>query len=241
MPLQTPKALPRIIGVVHDPEMLERTKRLINRLPKGSRVGLEMDYGHPDIKMQMQKYLRRTMDNNLNFFSALAKHATERGHKVVWLERPNSLVLPNERKIFDQYDQFCRIKLNRKQDESTLKELQEIENSFKQHDANQYDKAHWRSKIMARIIQRKADWKPTDVAIVGAAHAADISEIINHTVNKYIVNTDDLKEYKKDLQHRIGMLQVRYGMLNAKRINKKKGFWATKGKTWPAKRQPPKP
>ncbi|MBI5228537.1 hypothetical protein HY991_00390 [Candidatus Micrarchaeota archaeon] len=47
--------------------------------------------------------------------------------------------------------------------------------------------AKWRSRMAARMVLRKRDWKSTDVVLMGIPHAKDLSRILKKPVERNII------------------------------------------------------
>ena len=190
------EVLPRIFGTAHHEETAKKIKRLIDSLPRGSTVVLEMDYGHPAIR---EKYPFLTQGNvnykeswTHRYFTELAKYATRKGHSIYWVERPFTFNALTKSKAELEFQREMMEKLRRLEaqgDENAISEfkkanLPKLQQSYSRHGRESIKSIGWRSEKMAQMIRRKKNWKETDVVIVGGLHANDLSGILGIPVSQ---------------------------------------------------------
>lgn len=187
--------LPKIYGVRHRMENLERAKRMIDVLPKRSLVGLEMDLPpHQDAAFQ-QKYpfFCRAHENAKGFFTLLAEHAQSRGHEVVWLERP-AFSMAGQKQVMAELEEKSKAAVEKLEQRGlfpTQTETEAFQEAILRFKCSIAVQDHLRSKIMAdQIVRRNAKnvarrWRTSDLVLVGAVHALQVAEKVSAKV-KYI-------------------------------------------------------
>jgi|GEM_PF-6518239 len=194
--------LPQIFGIRHSMSHLEAAKKIIDRLPKGSLVGLEMDLPpvhHPLFQKKYPAFYQAHKDA-AGFFTHLARHAEQKGHQIVWLDRP-AFSMAGQRQRMEQLEALCKpiIFEGRHPRENETRRYNEIMLEFRLAQAANNP---LRSRIMSSEIAKrnksatKRRWRTTDVIITGAIHAVQIAENLSTKVKDHIGVT--ATEAKKD-------------------------------------------
>lgn len=213
--LPTPKTGPRVIGVNHRRhETLAEVEQHIAALPPGSTVALERDEFDPtnqrfvDIENRVVHISRWIYSGPKNadalakfekheqarreacsYFRKVAAIAQQHGHSIYWLERPLSRQMPNQVEFQRQLAALEK-KFSTTADlkpSEALRDLRAFLEGYIQH-RNRFEMIQglFRSRIMNRFLERKKDWKPTDPAFMGAAHAIHLHDEFGRPIHEII-------------------------------------------------------
>ncbi|MBI2446151.1 hypothetical protein HYV43_07220 [Candidatus Micrarchaeota archaeon] len=184
--------LPQLFGVRHSMEHLEAAKRIIDRLPKGSLVGLEMDLPPVHAPLFRKKYpaYHEANKNGTGFFTLLARHAENKGHTVVWMDRP-AFSMAGQAEHMDRLEALCRpiIAQGRQPSDREREQYQRLILDFR---TAQFVHNPFRSRIMTSQIRARnrknvpRRWRTSDVVIVGSIHAVQIAENLSTKVREQI-------------------------------------------------------
>ncbi len=211
------KVLPRLVALKHADSILPRVKKLIDSLPKKSKVGIEG--GNPQDYANLPLTVKHFLAPNI--FNQISNYAKQRGHTVVWLERRNSAATSRERRDIARLEPLLQIMESTPEDSperlrAALKRL-EIYDRLNAHPLTSY----WRSTIMGKRIRRET-WKPTDLVLTGSAHAVNLSQIFDHPVHAWIgdyaseeARKREIAEVTRGQEHLTRQLEV------ARRLNKR--------------------
>ena len=108
-----------------------------------------------------------------DFFTALARHAREKGHGVYWLETPAAFHAGHARFNASKEELLKSLFKSRR---LWLLKIARIARLEMQSATKGLQLAKWRSSIMARRMLSR-EWKPTDVAFVGGFHAEHLRKV----------------------------------------------------------------
>lgn len=178
--------LPRLVGVAHDDEGLSVAKRIIEGLPRGSRVGLEFD------ELQLLGVAAGELMMGISMsFTSLSQYAESAGHTPILIERP-SMIHPKEnqrllRQMSTVVNEMLLAEGGPERQAVLLKKLWRLRDMMHPNRGCEVGAAvrtsAWRSELMARHIALRGGWRASDVVIVGTAHALNIARIFNTRVS----------------------------------------------------------
>jgi len=177
--------LPRIIGVTHNQKTFDSVRQLIDSLPAGSKVALEShvpDSYSPAFKKAFPKvsaYFGTPLPVPA-YFRDLARHAEARGHTVVWLDRPILTVPEFLTEVRKLEKELPTLASGRQRFEA----IQKMKMNLKSRDWRTFLSARRRSVQFTRTIFRN-EWKPTDIAIMGHAHAVHLSQMLGLPIEQH--------------------------------------------------------
>lgn len=193
-------SLPRIVAMLHDDAGYVAARSLISKLPKHSRVGIELDQGALYSNEAREFYSRTTLS-----FSSLRVFAEKLGHEVIVLE-PTATCFDREsrrmnRRISDLVQQSQALTRGSPEWRKAVSErLTLLDKQVRKSASDLPIKSAWRSLLMARKIARLAGWKESDFVFVGSAHAINLANIFDCKVEKFIGNYGTVEVLKSELR-----------------------------------------
>ena len=176
---------PRIVAVYHGApnshtaeKMFQRLKNeVIDSLPVNSRVGLELDWSHPVLELPPRV---KEIFSDRNFFARLARYAKEKGHTVVWMERPERFLEMEHNHLTELENALEKVERANHETEDGALAIGKAEEAYTR--VGGAPTGTYRTLGMREVIENTPNWRGTDVVIAGAVHSHQLAGFLKKRV-----------------------------------------------------------